>query len=105
MKTFTEKEKKEIREVIKSGIILFGNRVEIRNTKSFKMRIGAKPEEEPFEIHSSRVVSIRWADSNSKQITVRLSNYTELYDKYEYELPIEQFKKVIRDLKLQKLGL
>ena len=104
-KTFTEKEKKEIREIIKSGIILLGNRVEIRNYPTITMRVGPEPANKSIEIHSSRMTSIRWADSNSKQITVRLWNYAHNTERYEYELPIEQFKQAIRNTKLLELGI
>ena len=104
-KNFTEKEKKEIRETIKSGIILLGNRVEIRNGRAFTIRVAAEPGQEPIEIHTSRMTSIRWADSNEKQITVRLWNYADHTTRYEYELPIEQFKQATRNAKLEQLGL
>ena len=105
-KTFTEKEKKEIREVIKSGIILLGDRVEIRKLGSnYTIRVGPEPINKSIEIHTSRMTSIRWAESNSKQITVRLCNYADHTDRYEYELPIEQFKQAIRNAKLLELGL
>ena len=105
-KTFTEKEKKEIREVLKSNIQLLGNRVEIRNGRSsFKIRVGAEPGQGPFQIHTSRMTSIRWAESDSKQITVRLWNYADHTERYEYELPIEQFRQALRNAKLSELGV
>lgn len=104
-KTFTEKEKKEIREIIKSGILLLASQVEIRNGRAFTIRVGAEPGQGPILIHSSRMTSIRWVESNTEQITVRLWNYADHMPRYEYELPIEQFKQAIRNAKLLELGL
>ena len=101
-KTFTEKEKKEIREVIKSEILVSGNPVEIRNNSSFNIRVATK---KSIEIHTSRIRSIRWIDSNAEYIAVRLSDYAHGLTRYEYELPIEQFKQAIRNAKLLELGL
>jgi hypothetical protein len=101
--TFSEREKRQIREIIKSGISLLGHGVEIRDNGAFIIRIAPKPGQVPMPIHTSRMTSIRWAESNEKQITVRLHDYK--ITKYEYELSIDQFKQAIREAKLSKLGV